>query len=480
MALGLPSASDLEPDIRVLSMGSAKSNWRPVMRSIRPRVAVLVAAVPFACVIAASYLSTAVRGDRDDAEPRARFDKAIADHAQELFKDGLKIFRDDTFGDEQFWGDTLKLHQAIEGANLGGVGPGVSPAVALQVGLKVDVDRVPTQVLAGIKSGTVNLNDPASTLALLSAGAVVGVSGFPGTDGHLRSIGIQCALCHSTVDDSFAPGIGHRLDGWANRDLNVGAIINLAPDLSAFANLLHVSQPTVRAVLTSWGPGKFDAELLLDGKAFRPDGKSSATLLPAAFGLAGVNLHTYTGWGSVPYWNAFVGNLDMHGKGTFFDPRLADAAKFPVAAAAGFDNVRSTPDLITGKLAALHFYQLSIPAPKPPAGSFDAVASERGEAVFNDAAKCSTCHVPPLFTEPGWNMHTASEIGIDDFQASRSPDDRYRTTPLKGLWSHTRGGFYHDGRFATLVDVVQHYNQTFGLGLTTQQMNDLIEYLKSL
>jgi hypothetical protein len=304
-------------------------------------------------------------------------------------------------------------------------------------------------------------------------------------DGTLKSMGVQCALCHSTVDNSSAPGIGHRLDGWANRDLNVGAIVALAPDLSAVVNLLRPAIPgiddkTVRAVLNSWGPGKFDAELFMNGKAFRPDGKTAATLIPPAFGLAGMNLHTYTGWGSVPYWNAFVANLEMHGSGTFFDPRLNDPVQFPVAAAAGFGDVRSARDRVTPKLAALQYYQLSIPAPAPPRGSFDAMAASRGETIFNGTGRCSTCHVPPLFSEPGWAMHTGAEIGIDDFQANRAPDHRYRTTPLQGLWSHAKGGFYHDGRFATLADVVQHYNQTFSLGLTPTEVANLVEYLKSL
>ena len=293
-------------------------------------------------------------------------------------------------------------------------------------------------------------------------------------------IAVAQEVSETTVDDSFAPGIGHRLDGWAARDLNVGAIIALAPDLSYFANLLLVDQPTVRTVMHSWGPGHFDAELDLDGKAFRPDGKTSAVLIPPAFGLAGVNLHTWVGWGSVTYWNAFVANLDMHGKGNFFDPRLSDASQFPVAARAGFYNVRNEPDLVTPKLAALHFYQLGIPAPKPPAGSFNEQAAERGKEVFRGAGKCAGCHIPPLFTEPGWNMHTAQEINVDDFHANRAPDRRYRTSPLKGLWTHTKGGFYHDGRFANLLEVVNHYDQSFGLGLSDQQKSDLVEYLKSL
>jgi mono/diheme cytochrome c family protein len=392
---------------------------------------------------------------------------------------GQEDFRFETFGDEAFWGDTLNLDAAIAGAANGGIGPGLSPNQALGLGLKVDVNALPGALLGQLRAGAVNLDDPAVTLALLQANAVVGVKGFF-SSGVLSSVGIQCALCHSTVNDSFAPGIGSRLDGWANRDLNVGAIVAFAPDLSAFATLLGVSQDTVRQVLNSWGPGKFDAELVLDGKAFRPDGKTAATLIPPAFGLAGVNLHTWTGWGSVTHWNAFVANLEMHGVGTFFDPRLNDAVQFPIAAANGFGNVRNTPDLITGKLADLHFYQLAIPAPAPPIGSFNASAAARGRSLFAGKAACATCHVPPLFTEPGWNMHLPSEIGIDSFQADRAPDGRYRTAPLKGLWTHTKGGFYHDGRFATLLDVVNHYNGVKSLGLTEPEKQDLVEYLKSL
>jgi hypothetical protein len=293
-------------------------------------------------------------------------------------------------------------------------------------------------------------------------------------------MGIQCALCHSTVDDAFAPGIGKRLDGWANRDLNVGAIVALSPDLSPVATLLGVDEATVRAVLASWGPGRFDAELFLDGRAFSPSGGSGATLIPPAFGLAGVNLHTWTGWGGVTYWNAFVANLEMHGKGSFFDPRLDDAVKFPIAAKNGFGHVTSDVDLISAKLPALHAYQLSLPAPTPPAGSFDVAAADRGDVLFSGKARCARCHTEGTFSEPGWNMHSGSEIGIDDFQALRSPDGRYRTAPLNGLWTHTTGGFFHDGRFATLDDVVAHYDTFFVLGLTEPEKGDLVEYLKSL
>ena len=412
-------------------------------------------------------------------DPSGSFNASITQNAQRMIEEGRRIFRFDTFGDEAFWGDQLKLHQAIVGQKLGGVGPGLSPKMALSLGLKVDAEALPADLVAAIKAGKVDMNDPASTVALLKANAVVGVTAFLNTDGTARSVGIQCALCHSTVDDSFAPGIGRRLDGWPNRDLNVGEIVALAPTLKPFADLLGVDDAAVRKVLKSWGPGKYDAELVQDGKTTGPKG-SGATVLPAAFGLAGVNLHTYSGWGGVPYWNAYVANTQMHGKGTFYDPRLNDKGQFPVAVKAGHANVRNTPDLITSKLAALHFYQLAIPAPTPPAGSFDAQAAQRGQALFEGQAKCATCHVPPLFTEPGWAMHKPAEIGIDDFQAARSPDKQYRTTPLRGLFTRQKGGFYHDGRFSTLDLVVTHYDNHLKLKLTAEQKRELVEYLKSL
>jgi hypothetical protein len=396
-------------------------------------------------------------------------DPAVS-HAAGMIAEGRQTFRYDTFGDQVFWSRTLGIHEALKT---------VSPRTALSVGLKVDSEALPPSVLAQLARNEVDLDDPAVTAALLKLDAVIGLRGFFKPDGTLRAAGITCALCHSTVDNAVAPGIGRRLDGWPNRDLNVGAVINLAPNLKPVADLLGVDEATVRTVLKSWGPGRFDAELFLDGKAFRPDGKTAATLLPPAFGLAGVDGHTYTGWGSVTYWNAFVANLEMHGQGTFWDPRLNDAEKFPVAARAGFADVRSEHDLITPRLPALQVYQLSIPAPAPPAGSFDANAATRGKLVFSEAG-CARCHVPPLYTEPGWNRHTPEEIGIDSFQAERSPDGVYRTTPLKGLWTHTKGGFYHDGRFATLLDVVNHYDTHFGLSLAEEEKRDLVEFLKSL
>jgi hypothetical protein len=402
-------------------------------------------------------------------------------HALKQFREGREVFRYATFGDEDFWGGTLGLDEAIAGKAHGGVGAGVSPKTALSVGLKVDVDALPRSVIRALKQGKVNLDDPAVTLDLLRVGAVVGLTGFFDKKGQLTSVGIQCALCHSTVDDSFAKGIGHRRDGWANRDLQVGTIISLVPRLQPIADLLGVSVDTVKQVLASWGPGKFDAELFLDGQGLRPDdGKTAATLIPPAFGLAGVNLHTWTGWGGISHWNAFVANLEMHGKGTFYDPRLDDATRFPIAARERFGHVTSEEDQITPLLGVLQIYQLSLPVPEPPRGSFNRSAAARGEKLFNDKAKCGSCHVPPLFTEPGWNMHTAEEIGIDDFQSERAPDRRYRTAPLRGLWTHTTGGFYHDGRFPTLAAVIEHYDQVFHLGLSAGERGDLEQYLRSL
>jgi hypothetical protein len=411
---------------------------------------------------------------------RQDFDTEAARKAQMMLEEGKKTFRYDTFGSEAFWGDTLQLHKAIAGEKNGGVGPGVSPKTALAVGLKVDVDALPAALKTEIAAGKVNLDDPATTIALLKLNAVVGVTAFTNPDGSVKSMGIQCAFCHSTVDDSFAPGIGKRRDGWSNRDLNVGAIVSLAPNLKPFTDSLGVDEATLKKVLATWGPGRYDAELDKDGKALRPDGKQAGTLIPPAFGLAGVNLATWTGYGSVTYWNAYVGVTLMHGVGTFFDPRFNSKDQYPFSAKSGAGNTRGMPDRVTPKLAALHFYQLSLPAPKAPAGSYDEAAFERGKAIFNGDGKCATCHVPPLFTEPGYNLHTPEEMGIDAFQADRSPTHMYRTAPLAGLWTHQKGGFFHDGRFGTLMDVVNHYNENLKLNLSEAQKKDLIEYLKGI
>ena len=322
----------------------------------------------------------AVEATRDQSTPASAaqqdYDAQIQNNARRMLEEGKTIFRFDTFGSEDFWGGQLRLHEAIVGQKLGGVGAGVSPKMALSLGLKVDAEALPADLVAAIKAGKVNMDDPASTVALLKANAVVGVTAFLNPDGSAKSIGIQCSMCHSTVDDSFAPGIGKRLDGWGNRDLNVGAIVAIAPNLKPFSDLLGVDVPTVKAVLNSWGPGRYDAELNMDGKVKRPDGKTAATMMPSAFGLAGVNEHTWTGgWGTVTYWNAYVANTQMHGKGTFIDSRLNDAKQYPVAAKAGWGRKRDPVDLITAKLPALHFYQLAMPAPKAPVPTACSVAA---------------------------------------------------------------------------------------------------------
>lgn len=433
-----------------------------------------------AAIPADSVTDEAIPSSTPTLVPAAQVKPARLSADELLRRQGQSTFRYDTFGDEAFWGEAgLGLNRAIAGSINGGFGEGVSPTAALRVGLKVDAAALPAELVASIKAGQVNLNDPSVTIALLGLDAVVGLKGTV-ENGKLTTLGITCALCHSTVDDSFGKGIGNRLDGWANRDLDVGAIVNLAQDLAPVSDLLGVDQPTVRTALKSWGPGRFDALLFLDGKAFRPDGKTAAVLIPPAFGLAGVNLHTSTGWGSIPYWNAFVAVLEMHGQGNFTDPRLDDAAQFPVAARNKSGHTRVEKDLVSAKLPALQAYQLSLRAPSGPVGTYDTAAATRGAAIFEGQARCSSCHTQPLLTESGWNMHKPSDIGIDDFQANRSPDKRYRTTPLRGLWTHTKGGFYHDGRFATLMDVVVHYNNALDLGLTLEQKNDLIAYLSSL
>jgi hypothetical protein len=437
-------------------------------------LAIGIGAISFLSVTVWAVQSAPGKKTAPAAAPK-NYDEQIQGNARRMLEEGKRVFRFDTFGSEEFWGGKLRLHESIAG---------VSPKAALGLGLKVDAEALPAQLVAQIKAGKVDLDSPATTSALLKLNAVVGVTGFFNPDGKLRSIGIQCAICHSTVDDSFAPGIGKRLDGWGNRDLNIGAIVATAPNLQPFSDLLGVDVATVKSVLNSWGPGRYDAELNMDGKAARPDGKPAATMMPSAFGLAGVNQHTWTGgWGTVTYWNAYVANTQMYGQGTFIDSRLDDAKQYPVAAKAGWGRKRDAKDLITAKLPALHFYQLAMPVPKAPPGSFDGRAAERGKMLFNGTAKCATCHVPPIFTEPGHNLHTAEEIGIDSFQADRGPERRYVTTPLRALFDTQKihkGGFYHDGRFATLADVVEHYNGFFKLNLSDQQKRELIEYLKSI
>jgi hypothetical protein len=468
----------------------------------------LIAAI-IALTVGARIIGTIAHASDNENEVTKR--DQVAGNAVQLVNQGRHIFRFDTFGDQAFWGGKLKLHQAIEGSALGGVGPGVSPKAALAVGMKVDVDALPKSLFEQLQRGNVNLNDPAVTVQLLKLNAVVGVTGVFDSGGTLTSMGIQCALCHSTVDNSqpaFCTGlvqpnpgtgcIGHRMDGWPNRDLNVGGIIALAPDLSPFTTLLNANDATVRSVLNTWGPGRFDAEMALDGKTTNPQqishgvttgtNVSGATLIPPAFGLGGVNLHTWTGWGSVPHWNAFVAALEMNGVGRFWDPRLNDATQFPLASTHGFGDLKlpsgqyvsPDDDQITSKLQALQFYQLAIPSPQPPAGSFDKAAAERGDELFSGKAKCNNCHVEPLWSDPGWNLHTPAEVCIDGFQANRAPDHRYRTAPIGDLFTHSKGGFYHDGRFPALTNVVDHYDACMSLGLTAGEKSDLIQYLLSL
>ncbi len=462
---------------------------------MRPRVltALFIPTILFAVILGFILSHEQAFGGKKKTEPSRKVKKLESDIQKNILtviEEGRIVFQFDTFGDEDFWGGQLQLHKAIDGSD---GGSGVSPNRALELGLKVDANALPENLVQQIKAGQIDFDDPATTVSLLKLNAIIGLTGCFNSDGTLSSIGIQCALCHSTVNNSFAFGIGQRLDGWANHDLNVGAIIATASNLQPIADLLTTDVETVKEVLNSWGPGKFDAQLLLDGKGFNEQGDSAATLIPNAFGLAGFNLHTWTGgWGTVTYWNAFVANIEMHGKGTFFDTRLDDTAKFPVAAKAGFGHLQIEPeeDQITSKLPALHVYQLALPAPKPVSGlHFNVDAAVRGNELFSGKAQCSTCHTVPLWTEPGWNVHEPDEIGIDSFQANRSPDNTYKTMNLEGLFirelginmkEENKGRFYHDGRFATLKDVVNHYNSVLSLGLTDQEKDDLIEYLKSL
>lgn len=405
------------------------------------------------------------------------FSRAIKKNADDLFEKGKAVFRFETFGDEAFWTDQLQLHKIVLDEKHGGIGDGLTPEEALKLGLKVDLTVLPKFIKDKIKEGKF-LNDPLLTVELLRLNAVVGViAKFD--EGNIRSIGLTCAVCHSTVNSES--GIGARLDGWPNRDLNVGAIVSSAPNLKPLTDLYKIDETELKRILMAWGPGKFDAELNLDGKGFRPDGKSAATLIPEAFGHAGHNLHTWTGgWGNVTYWNAYVANLELVGQGNFYDPRLMNAEQYPVAARSGYGNKRNNPDMVTDKLAALQFYQLAIPAPKAEKGTYDEDAAKRGEIVFNGKAKCNTCHVPPLYAEPGWSTHKPDEICVDDFQSNRSPDKTYVTQGLQGLWAHSKGGFYHDGRFATYMDVVNHYNTCKSLNLSEEEKKDLVEFLKSL
>lgn len=378
--------------------------------------------------------------DRDAGPPDSGPTDGGIDLGPCALDDGQCIFRHDTFGDEQLWTDVLRLNELVQG---------LPPTTALSVGLKVDAEAVPSEVLAGA-----DLEDPATTVALLSLDAVVGVRATV-EDGMVTRIGITCALCHSTVDDSVAAGIGSRLDGWPNRDLNPGAIIALTPGLPALAESLGVETEAARAALESWGPGRYDAR-------FNQDGESSPVLIPPAYGLADVALETYTGEGPISYWNAYVAVTQMGAHGTFQDERL------------GLDIVQE-PDLVTPKLPALRDYQFSIAAPAPPEGSFDVDAAARGRGVFE--ASCASCHAGASFTDAP-TLHTPEETGMDGNEARRSVTGMYRTTPLRGAWH--RAPYFHDGSAESLEAVVEHYDGVLGLGLEASERADLVEYLRSL
>jgi len=347
---------------------------------------------------------------------------------------GQQIFRHETFGDEPFWTGTLRLHEVVQSA--------VSPVLALAVGLKVDAERLPPGFLAGA-----DLNSPATTVELLRRDAVLGLRAKVATNGKLMQVGITCALCHSIVDNSVAPGVGRRLDGWPNRDLNVGAIVALSPVLDA----------ATKAVFQSWGPGRYDAY-------FNHDGKNDPVLIPPAYGLRDVALETYTGEGPISYWNGYVAVTQMHGQGSFTDPRLGI-------------KIVAQPDRVTPKLPVLRDYQFTLEPPAPPPGSFDPSAAERGRVVFMGAGRCASCHIPPAYTDAPV-LHTPAETGMDAVLAGRGTTGRYRTTPLRGAWQHPP--YFHDGRAATLEAVVDHYNGVLRLGLTPSQTADLVQFLKSL
>jgi hypothetical protein len=395
--------------------------------------------IALASTVFALALTAAVSADRDDHRPT----------------DGRQIFRYDTFGDEQLWTDVLRMHEVVAH---------VDPTTALSVGLKVDVDALPRAVVDALRAGRVDLTDPAVTIELLRLNAVVGAKGTVDDQGHLTSFGVTCALCHSTVDNSFAPGIGHRLDGWANRTLDVGKILALSPALP----------DALKAEFRLWGPGKYDPRHhAFDGTNLIPlNSPSVPVLIPSIFGLKGVVFETVTADGPIPYWNSYVGVSQMGGHGSFNDARIGVF-------------INQTPDLVTPKLPALLDYELRLRTPDPPPGSFDEAAARRGKRVFRDEGRCATCHQGPTFTDVlrGPNrrvpfLHDPSETGMDPTYAMRSATRQYRTEPLRALWQHAP--YFHDGSAPDLPAVVDHYDRVFGLHLTADQKHDLVEYLKSL
>jgi mono/diheme cytochrome c family protein len=379
----------------------------------------------------------------------------FSDEGERNHRMGQAIFRYDTFGDEQLWTDVLRMHEVVAT---------VPPTTALAVGLKVDVEALPPEVIAALQAGQVDLTNPAVTVELIRLNAVVGVQGQVNDLGQLTRVGITCALCHSSVDNSFAPSIGRRLDGWANIDLNVGAIVALSPALDE----------ATKAEFNTWGPGKYDPRHhAFDGtNLLSLNSPSLPIVLPPIYGLKGVGFETFSADGPISYWNSYVGVGQMGGQGTFHDPRIGLF-------------ITQTPDLVTPKLPALLDYQLSLRTPKPPKGSFDRQAANRGRQLFRNEAGCATCHQGPHFTdvlsgptrtEPF--LHDPAEVGTDSAYALRTATGKYRTTPLRGLWQHPP--YFHDGSAPDLMAVVNHYDQRFGLNLTAAQKADLVEYLKSL
>ena len=368
---------------------------------------------------------------------------------------GQAIFRYDTFGDEQLWTDVLRMHEVIAT---------VDPATALAVGLKVDVEALPQTIIAALRAGDVDLTNPAVTVELLRLNAVVGVQGKVNDAGELTSVGITCALCHSSVDNSFATGIGRRLDGWANTDLNVGAIVALSPALDE----------ATKTEFNAWGPGKYDPRHhAFDGTNLLSLNRFSLPIvIPPIYGLKGVGFETFTADGTISYWNSYVGVGQMGGQGSFSDPRIGLF-------------ITQAPDLVTPKLAALLDYQLSLLTPAPPKNSFDQAAARRGQQLFRSEAGCATCHQSPNFTDvlsgPSRErpfLHDPSEVGTDPAYALRTATGQYRTTPLRGLWQHAP--YFHDGSAPDLLAVVNHYTRQFQLNLTRRQKADLVEFLKSL
>jgi hypothetical protein len=427
------------------------------MRAISATSIVFVLAVAYAL----SGVTPVMQAKQDDAKHEdsrqddSRHDADSNGQGRHDLRQGQAIFRYDTFGDEQLWTNVLRMHEVIST---------VDPATALAVGLKVDVDALPRPVVTALRAGQVDLTSPAVTIELLRLNAVVGVKGTVNDAGQLTRVGITCALCHSSVDDSLTKGIGHRMDGWANTDLNVGAIVALSPALD----------DATKAEFRTWGPGRYDPRHhYFDGINIVPlNSPSLPIVIPPIYGLQGVGFETFTADGPISYWNSYVGVGQMGGHGRFNDPRIGVF-------------INQTPDLVTPKLPALLDYQLSLHPPKAPRGSVNQAAAQRGRRLFRNQAGCATCHQGSTFTDvlsgPDRRvpfLHDPAEVGTDPRYAERTATGKYRTTPLRGLLQHAP--YFHDGSAPTLLAVVNHYDRQFGLRLTQRQKADLVEFLKTL